>query len=73
MNTNPIIRLQILAKVTESQPATVHRWVKDGILPPYDLSIGRKFRGWKMDTIRQNNPLLATLIEDYLRDQETAP
>lgn len=67
-----VIRPEVVAAAAEVTVATVCRWANEGRLPEYDMNLGRKFRGWKLDTLATHNPRFGKLIEDYLRDQETA-
>lgn len=66
MVISEIITPKIFAAATQINLGTVYRWENKRRLPPFDLNVGRPLLGWKIDTLKKHDPLLATLIEDYL-------
>jgi hypothetical protein len=72
MKSPEVIRPEVVAAAIQISIKTVTRWVREGRLPDYDMNVGYRFRWWKLETLVAHNPQIGSLIEDYLRDQETA-
>ena len=73
MHANELIGPRIIAAAGQIHYETVLRWRREGKLPPYDVAVGRKLRGWKLDTLKAHAPQIAILTESYIRNQEVGP
>lgn len=73
MLMNELIGPRILAAAGQIHYETVLRWRRQGKLPPYDVDIGQKLRGWKIETLRAHHPSFAVLVEQYLAQSNTPP
>lgn len=69
-----IIKPSDIANALRRHTYTVQTWVRKGKLPPYDVQISTRVKGWNYATLNDFDAPLTKLVASYLLNlQETAP
>ena len=61
-----IIKPQDIAGTLRRNIYTVQSWVRRGKLPPFDIEISSRVRGWDYSTLNAFDPTLTNLVASYL-------
>jgi hypothetical protein len=61
-----------LAEAIHCHPDTVRRYVRRGLLPPYDVDITPRCRRWRLETLKKF-PKVSVLVIEYLKHHPDPP